>query len=225
MRPDRAQLWVDRPGPQVSGDRWLCKTGPVEEGEAVGQKKLTHLWHGVAPGSDGQTHRIFDRAQDWHARGRYFWTSGVARERSPDAGVESGMVTASRVSGEEQQCSVCGWCLCSGSRLSLSDSLGLGTLFLFPIPLLSSGYAVAVSIQHRDRRAVCVPGRFLVAPLLRALLSLFPELRLTTPRGLVRGGTNAKVEASLVRRQASDVRCRTSGMSSGGRRKRVCAGT
>lgn len=65
VRPDRAQLWVDHPGPQVSGDRWLCKTGPVEEGETVGQqKKLTHLWQGVAPGSDGQTHRIFDRAQD-----------------------------------------------------------------------------------------------------------------------------------------------------------------
>lgn len=41
VRPDRAQLWVDHPGPQVSGDRWLCKTGPVEEGETVGQKE-TH---------------------------------------------------------------------------------------------------------------------------------------------------------------------------------------
>lgn len=64
----------------------------------------THLWQGVAPGSDGQTHRIFERAQDWHARGRYFWTSGVARERSPGAGVESGIVTASsRVPGQEAQ--------------------------------------------------------------------------------------------------------------------------
>lgn len=79
------------------------KIGAAGEGDkTVGQEKVTHLWQGVAPGSDGQTHRIFDRAQDWHARGRYFWTSGVAREWSPDAGVESGMVTASRVSGGER---------------------------------------------------------------------------------------------------------------------------
>lgn len=85
----------------MTGDSW--KIGAVQEREKTRrvQKELAHLWQGVAPGSDGQTHRIFDRAQDWHARGRYFWTSGVARERSPDAGVESGMVTASRVSGVE----------------------------------------------------------------------------------------------------------------------------
>lgn len=122
--------WIARdPRSQVTGGS--ARPGPWKRARPWVKKKLTHLWHGVAPGSDGQTHRIFDRAQDWHARGRYFWTSGVARERSPDAGVESGMVTASRVSGEEQQCSVCGWCLCSGSRLSLTDSLGLGTLCFF----------------------------------------------------------------------------------------------
>lgn len=113
--------WITRdPRSQVTGGS--ARPGPWKRARPWVQKKLTHLWQGVAPGSDGQTHRIFDRAQDWHARGRYFWTSGVARERSPDAGVESGMVTASRVSGEEQQCSVCGRCLGSGSRLSLSDA-------------------------------------------------------------------------------------------------------
>lgn len=93
---------------------------------------------------------------------------------------------------------------------------------------------VAVGNGHRDRRAVCVrPGGSVALRLCSAVLSVrcslsIPELRLTTPRGLVRpwenGKTSAKLQAGLVRRQASDFRCRASGMSSGGRRKRVCAG-
>lgn len=110
----------------------------MEEGEkTVGSKEATHLWQGVAPGSDGHTHRIFDRAHDWHARGRYFWTSGVARERSPDAGVESGMVTASRAPGEDQGSAVCGWCLCSysgsGSGLLLELETGFSLLTIIKL--------------------------------------------------------------------------------------------
>lgn len=104
------------------------------------RKQATHLWQGVAPGSDGQTHRIFDRAQDWHARGRYFWTSGVARERSPDAGVESGMVTASRVPGEQLDSTVRAWVVlgpaCARARGLESLALvllglGAGLLYLY----------------------------------------------------------------------------------------------
>lgn len=100
----RAQLWVDhpvRPRSQVTPEPGTIG-GAWKRARRPWVKEATHLWQGVAPGSDGHTHRIFDRAHDWHARGRYFWTSGVARERSPDAGVESGMVTASRVPGQDQ---------------------------------------------------------------------------------------------------------------------------
>lgn len=68
-----------------------CEGGSNKQVENSKAISNTYRWQGVAPGSEGQTQRIFDRAQDWHALGRYFWTSGVARESSPDTGVESGM--------------------------------------------------------------------------------------------------------------------------------------
>ncbi|KAH8777766.1 hypothetical protein F5883DRAFT_544032 [Diaporthe sp. PMI_573] len=134
-------------------------------GRVHGALILEHLWQGVAPGSDGQTQRIFERAQDWHARGRYFWTSGVARERSPDAGVESGIVTASRASGGVRSAA-------QGQRKGVGGRmlvlvLGLGCcliwrlVFLLSSPFRSPGYCVPWpwGNGHRDCCAVCVPGR------------------------------------------------------------------
>ena len=117
----KSQVTLTGPGLGRSGARNMARAG-----QRGGRKSLnsTHLWQGVAPGSDGQTQRIFERAQDWHARGRYFWTSGVARERSPDAGVESGIVTASRASGEGRSAWV------DGRVLVLVLGLGLGLCFL-----------------------------------------------------------------------------------------------
>lgn len=126
-RSGSALGWITRGAPQVSGDsRAGNDRGAWEEGEKTrGIREATHLWQGVAPGSDGHTHRIFDRAHDWHARGRYFWTSGVARERSPDAGVESGMVTASRVPGKDQTAQYVGGA-CARARTRVG---GLGYFF------------------------------------------------------------------------------------------------
>lgn len=136
--------------------------GRGREREDRGFKEATHLWQGVAPGSDGHTHRIFDRAHDWHARGRYFWTSGVARERSPDAGVESGMVTASRVPGEDQDSAGCGWFLCSDSGWGPGLLLEkLETVFPFlPIIKLCRGRGQWTSGQPRR---LCAPGRLCCA--------------------------------------------------------------
>lgn len=169
--------------------------GEVEEGDRRrgSRKQATHLWQGVAPGSDGQTHRIFDRAQDWHARGRYFWTSGVARERSPDAGVESGMVTASRVPGEQLDSTVRAWVVLglAGARARGFESVSLlrcsGWRLVSCIPIIIRLCRGCGRWTSGQPCRLCAPGEALDAPCccccVRSALCVLsiPEQRLTTP--------------------------------------------
>lgn len=198
--------------PQVSGDsRAGNDRGAWKRARRPWVKEATHLWQGVAPGSDGHTHRIFDRAHDWHARGRYFWTSGVARERSPDAGVESGMVTASRVPGEDQAVQY------AGGACARTRARGLGYCLSWRLIFPSHYYQVVPWAWAMDIGTaapfVCAREALLRLCCVRcAALFSNPELRLTTPRGLVRGKrTNAKgpgksCQASGVRRQMQSER-------------------